>query len=178
MKRRSRITRALKWAGTVCAVMLIVLWAASVRYSIGAVRSSSVYVFVESGAVRAEWWTSYRWFVPIFEPSLLGIGGDAWGWRCKPRLDGPNLIEETLPSLRRTTGCWAINGKPHAVTRLLVLPLWILLALVAGPTLLFWRIDRRIAPGHCECCGYNLTGNVSGICPECGTPVKRQGGPA
>ena len=25
--------------------------------------------------------------------------------------------------------------------------------------------------GHCLDCGYNLTGNVSGICPECGTPV-------
>lgn len=23
-------------------------------------------------------------------------------------------------------------------------------------------------PGHCRACGYNLTGNVSGICPECG----------
>lgn len=23
--------------------------------------------------------------------------------------------------------------------------------------------------GHCRTCGYNLTGNVSGICPECGT---------
>jgi uncharacterized RDD family membrane protein YckC len=25
----------------------------------------------------------------------------------------------------------------------------------------------------CTGCGYNLTGNVSGICPECGTPVPR-----
>ena len=24
-------------------------------------------------------------------------------------------------------------------------------------------------PGHCQKCGYNLTGNVSGVCPECGT---------
>ena len=23
-------------------------------------------------------------------------------------------------------------------------------------------------PGHCQKCGYNLTGNVSGVCPECG----------
>lgn len=25
--------------------------------------------------------------------------------------------------------------------------------------------------GHCRSCGYNLSGNVSGICPECGKPV-------
>ena len=27
-------------------------------------------------------------------------------------------------------------------------------------------------PGHCENCGYNLTGNVSGVCPECGEKVE------
>ena len=27
------------------------------------------------------------------------------------------------------------------------------------------------APPTCGTCGYNLTGNVSGICPECGTPI-------
>ncbi len=26
-------------------------------------------------------------------------------------------------------------------------------------------------PGYCLKCNYNLTGNVSGICPECGSPV-------
>jgi hypothetical protein len=25
--------------------------------------------------------------------------------------------------------------------------------------------------GACQHCGYDLTGNVSGVCPECGTPV-------
>ena len=25
---------------------------------------------------------------------------------------------------------------------------------------------------HCYKCGYDLTGNISGICPECGTPIK------
>jgi hypothetical protein len=25
----------------------------------------------------------------------------------------------------------------------------------------------------CQECGYNLTGNVSGVCPECGTGVKK-----
>ena len=29
-------------------------------------------------------------------------------------------------------------------------------------------------PGHCQKCGYDLTGNVSGVCPECGTEVARR----
>jgi hypothetical protein len=27
------------------------------------------------------------------------------------------------------------------------------------------------SPDYCVHCHYNLTGNVSGICPECGTPI-------
>lgn len=33
-------------------------------------------------------------------------------------------------------------------------------------------IKRVPRPGHCPRCGYNLTGNLSGVCPECGTPVR------
>lgn len=33
--------------------------------------------------------------------------------------------------------------------------------------------NRRFQPGHCQNCSYDLTGNVSGICPECGTEVKQ-----
>ena len=36
-----------------------------------------------------------------------------------------------------------------------------------------WRIivRKRELKGRCRKCGYNLTGNVSGVCPECGTEV-------
>lgn len=34
-----------------------------------------------------------------------------------------------------------------------------------------WLHRRRCPPGHCQKCGYNLTGNVSGRCPECGTLI-------
>ena len=37
---------------------------------------------------------------------------------------------------------------------------------------LFLRRKKHHQAGHCQKCGYNLTGNVSGRCPECGTPVK------
>lgn len=33
----------------------------------------------------------------------------------------------------------------------------------------------RLAAGHCRNCEYDLTGNVSGVCPECGTGVPGPG---
>ena len=36
----------------------------------------------------------------------------------------------------------------------------------------YWCDRRhRYPPGHCRRCGYDLTGNVSGTCPECGGPA-------
>lgn len=43
-------------------------------------------------------------------------------------------------------------------------PVW---AFVHGPL----RRRRRRAKGLCVRCGYDLTGNVTGVCPECGTAV-------
>jgi hypothetical protein len=55
-------------------------------------------------------------------------------------------------------------------------------ASLAWPLLLFgsagvWlaiRARRRPAePGRCPRCDYDLTGNVSGVCPECGTKLAK-----
>jgi hypothetical protein len=35
-------------------------------------------------------------------------------------------------------------------------------------------VDEEIRCGGCGMCGFNLTGNVSGLCPECGTAVARR----
>ena len=40
-----------------------------------------------------------------------------------------------------------------------------------GP--LGYRLTKpRPKQGHCPTCAYNLTGNESGICPECGTKIS------
>ena len=47
-------------------------------------------------------------------------------------------------------------------------------AFVRGPFRRFcWRCNRRYRRerGLCERCAYDLTGNTSGVCPECGTPI-------
>jgi hypothetical protein len=37
--------------------------------------------------------------------------------------------------------------------------------------LLLDRLRAFHGPGMCQKCGYNLTGNISGRCPECGTTI-------
>ena len=37
-----------------------------------------------------------------------------------------------------------------------------------APVALAMWLPQRL-PGHCSAYGYDLTGNVSGVCPECGT---------
>lgn len=56
----------------------------------------------------------------------------------------------------------------------LVLPHWMTFGI---PTLVLsgwwfarWIRGRKRKIGYC-CCGYDLTGNVSGRCPECGSPI-------
>jgi hypothetical protein len=55
---------------------------------------------------------------------------------------------------------------------LMMAPITVLLAL---STFGLWRLRRRVQrakagqSGFCMACGYSLTGNISGICPECGS---------
>lgn len=59
-------------------------------------------------------------------------------------------------------------------TRIFFAPHWLIAAMLSAyPTLRIWRRWRSRPCGYPTCaqCGYNLTGNVSGICPECGTPI-------
>jgi hypothetical protein len=53
---------------------------------------------------------------------------------------------------------------------MLAMTLSVLPVMVFGPPLL--RRLKPPRPGHCLQCSYNLTGNVSGVCPECGKPIS------
>lgn len=56
---------------------------------------------------------------------------------------------------------------------MIIIPLWLPLACMALLTVvLFIRNRARRIEGLCRKCNYNLTGNESGVCPECGLAHK------
>jgi hypothetical protein len=66
----------------------------------------------------------------------------------------------------------AIVGKPYSDPLLgAILPVLVCLAVYG--LLLFTFGQNRPSNGEPRCrkCGYNLTGNVSGVCPECGERI-------
>jgi hypothetical protein len=106
----------------------------------------------------------FRWN----DESFRGPAGWQLGWSSRPDFNPhlPEILKGTRP------GTWIQyppSGKLNVV--MLVLPVWLLLVVVALPTTFLFWYDRRIPPGHCQKCGYSLTGNTSGVCPECGEKV-------
>ena len=100
----------------------------------------------------------------------------AWHW----------LFVEIPRSSRKTEMAWTAFGLlsevkttragTGLVTHRVSGPIWApLLLLAAYPTIAFIRGPlrrwRRRRKGLCLRCGYNLTGNESGVCPECGTKI-------
>lgn len=54
-------------------------------------------------------------------------------------------------------------------------PSWVPLVLIGLPTVWGFARSRSVPAGACSKCGYDLTGNVSGACPECGATIGEQG---
>ena len=113
---------------------------------------------------------------------------------CHHNLLNIDFFINARPHQRTTPDGWWIEGggftlayfgtycPPDAIPRRppryrLAAPFWFLLLLFSAyPLVVLARRafrHRRLRPGHCLNCGYNLTGNVSGVCSECGAEIQR-----
>lgn len=64
----------------------------------------------------------------------------------------------------RMLGEWVVIGSATGLGMVLVPPVLSLPAAILA--------HRRRKRGQCLSCGYSLTGNESGVCPECGRKIK------
>ena len=160
MRRRSRIQWVLKWMGTLVCALILAAWGSSTglvwsrSLSVEYVGNSN-YGLLQMGTIH--WWDRVNqsaqkgWAVHSVSLSVT----DPWPWWLR-------------------FGClWPSIAQNPGRGRIVYIPLWLPFVLVAIPTaILWWRDRRRIPLGHCQHCGYDLTGNVSGVCPECGTEIE------
>ena len=67
---------------------------------------------------------------------------------------------------------WWPVMEANAQYPLLAIPFWLPFVVTAIVSVVSWRRLRAGLPNHCRKCDYDLTGNVSGVCPECGEKVN------
>jgi hypothetical protein len=148
VRRSGRARRLARWAGLITTVGATALWGvASLSPHTYATQSGSIHLLL--GRVLLD-----------SNPPLGELG-----WQAFPdyAVDASSFSTRELLGLSwpRSTRSF---GKP-----VVTVPCWCLLALVALPTLFTWWKPGRFGHGRCASCGYDLTGNRSGTCPECGS---------
>ena len=155
-RRRSRLRRVLKWAGLGASALLAAAWVASLIASASVWKSNMRFpeeprrcgLRLGDGAILAAY-------------SARSTRPREWAWHVGVR------HRNTVPWPRRL-GLMLPLAQVGCAPRFALIPLWCVFLPVAIPTAVLWWRDRRPPPGHCQTCGYDLTGNVSGRCPECG----------
>jgi hypothetical protein len=149
MRRRTRWTRAGKWAGVVTLAVIAILWLGS------------------------GWFAAYRiWPTGQGEQHLQIGGGIVLYYHSRDRLEPTASTGCFLRSAEfRAHWRWVPVRFGHqrgtSMTEYMYLPLWVPWVAVLFPTVWLWFFDRR-PPGSCAKCGYDLKGNTTGVCPECG----------
>ena len=171
MKRRWRLRRSLKWVWTSLFALSIAAWMASAGCWLRAAYPP-VFVFVAEGGMNVM--VNDR--VTAIKDRLSRASYSPWdpvfwyvGDNCAVLITRDDCFRPFggLPSTERTLYDDGIE---------IYTPMWLWCLLLLAPTVwLWWRDRRRVSPDHCQKCGYDLTGNVSGVCPECGSTIKREG---
>src|SRR5262249_13138204 len=155
---RFQLLRILKWAGTLTCLLILAAYVTTAWFSFE-LSHPHLMLFIESGKLTALYRLPPYGWGPAFDVSPTTHTADlCWGLSCS---EAPHSFALSLGEFRRWTDDNGYTGEVD-------LPLWFLFVVGLAPTLLLWRLDRRVPPDHCRKCRYSLTGNTTGRCPECG----------
>ena len=154
MKAQRRLRRVLTWISTAIFLAALAVWLLSGFRWFYMSDGRRVTAHASDGILTVDTYPT-----PGIRSTLIASGPKQFHVRPAPWL-----------SLRPLT-LWTSTA--YGGTATVALPLALPPAALLLPTCLFWFWPhaRGTSPGHCRKCGYDLTGNVTGRCPECGTPV-------
>jgi hypothetical protein len=143
LNRRRATHRIVKRWGTVLCAVLVAIGVVSMWVEAGWLMPSGRSVWLWHGNLSTE-----------MAPPGMVVGSFRWttefSWSFL-----------TIPGLQVFPGSWTAR-----------MPIWSCIAIVAAPTICAWWKPRRRA-GLCGRCRYDLSGNTTGVCPECGTKLEQ-----
>jgi hypothetical protein len=158
MKGVGRKGRLFKWAGFILSLSIAMAWFVSIPF-------------------KFEYESKKHYLGLTLMAGFFGVGG----YPVPPPPQLPYHVGWQVQKRSSWHICWRFfKGVGWDMNRwrpvrfwYIGIPLWIPFLIVVAPTaFLFWLDRHRIPSNCCQTCGYNLTGNVSGICPECGNVIR------
>ena len=141
----------LRWASTVLAVLLLIVWIGSGWWMAGVRIVEGCQVRLVAGLIVLD----------FYEPDEIG---DIWA-------GGPSI---SFNRVERTPFHWWFERRDYRIgirttVMQILIPLWAVVIVVAAGTCVLWHVDRRRDPNSCRKCGYDRTGlPADRACPECG----------
>ncbi len=174
--RRRVVRDSLTILGSGAIIALACIWIASVNANFVNSWHDPWRLRVLDGGFIAQRWPEIK-PMPPRKPDEAGRGGDE-----DIPIPNPVGIQCLIPRVSSTNWTSSVFGNTFRIDTVII-PLWIpMVLLIAATGFPAWRLSqrtvhwlktRRIRVGHCPNCNYNMTGNQSGKCPECGTPAPR-----
>ena len=154
-----RLVRSIGLLAATLFLLLLGLWLASGWYWMFLSDSRFVRAHLNGGAIEMSFQQNYQ---------------HATIWAHGPRPNGQ------FPGFQRGAGwtfTWGATGSWWPATAAGPLIDFLGTTFIIALAGLLWPFRRR-RRGHCQICDYNLTGNESGRCPECGTDAVAAAPPA
>jgi len=153
------IRKTIKWGGAFAVVLLVAVWVASGWWWVSVGRGRPWLVWVTQGRLVLD---RYKAIGPSDSFTPLSFRGGS-----REPESGPYLLWSFV---------WGETATSFGITRSCI-PLWFPTLLVAIPTALAWRADRRAwrweRIGLCPACGYDRRGLApAAVCPECGAAAS------
>ena len=135
----------LKWSSLVLWLLILGMWIGSNWWYVGAVSGHAGFLLSQGGIYVHGKRTSVK--------QSVVFGGSVADYECHMCAEGHYRQATPFTGTRRINLTW----------------FW---SFLGGGVAFCWWYDRRCyPPGHCQKCGYDLTGNESGVCSECGTTI-------
>ncbi len=198
-RSRSRVWRVGKWAGVVVTVLVLASWAFSLTLS-GRPAEGCIYQSAREGPDFMLHGGTY-FEIRLMRGGILGAHcrsrSDTDGGAQLQFISARNQTISSSGRYGLVVPAWTVRNVPEyrflrdslfisrhspretspvatSVQHLVFVPFWIAALPIAIVTVVAWWRGRRVSPGHCRRCGYDLTKNESGICPECGVEIARR----